>query len=63
MNDSDSRDRPGADRSPPAPAKAGISTALKVVVIVLAVIGGIAVLAALAMGWMHFSMMGGMGRC
>ncbi|MGH6637780.1 MAG: hypothetical protein ACREBY_04140 [Polaromonas sp.] len=51
------------DRSPPASAKAGISTALKVVVVVLAIIGGIAVLAALAMGWMHFSMMGGIGRC
>lgn len=62
MNDSDSRDRPGADRSPLAPAKTGISTALKVVVIVLAIIGGIAVIAGLGMGWMHVSMMGGMGR-
>jgi hypothetical protein len=60
----DSNNGSGLDvvRSPPAPAKAGISTALKVVVIVLAIIGGIAVIAALGMGWMHFSMMGGMGR-
>lgn len=62
MNESDNGHRPGTDRSPLAPAKAGISTALKAVVIVLAIIGGIAVIAGLSMGWMHFSMMGGMGR-
>jgi len=35
---------------------------LKIVVIVFAVIGAIAVIAGLGMGWIHFSMMGGMGR-
>lgn len=63
MTDSNNGSGLNVDRSPPVPAKAGISTALKVVVIVLAIIGGIAVIAALGMGWMHFSMMGGMGRC
>ena len=33
---------------------------LKVVVIVPAFIGVLAVIAGLGMGWMHFSMMGGM---
>ena len=36
MNESDNGHRSGADRSPLAPAKAGISTARKVVAIVLA---------------------------
>lgn len=38
-----------------------MSTVLKVVVIVLAVIGGIAVLGAIGMAAMHIGMMGGMG--
>ena len=63
MNDPDTRDRPTADGSPSAPANAGESTLLKMVVIVLAAIGGIALLIAVAMGVMHFSMMGGMGSC
>lgn len=39
------------------------STAVKVTVIVLAVIGGIAVLAVIGMAVMHFGMMGRMGCC
>ena len=35
---------------------------LKIVVIVFAVIGVLAVIAGLGMGWMHFSMMSGMGK-
>ena len=62
MTDSNNGSGLNADRRPLAPAKARISTALKVVVIVLATIGGFTVLAALGMGWMRFSMMGGMGR-
>ena len=62
MYDSDSRDQPGADRNPLAPAQTGVSTTLKVLVIVLAIFGGLAVIAILCMGLMHFSMMGGMGR-
>lgn len=39
------------------------NTAVKVIVIVLAVIGGIAVLGVIGMAAMHFTMMGGMGFC
>ncbi len=63
MSDSNNGSRLDVDRSPFASAKTGMSTALKVVVIVLAIIGGIAVIAGLGMGWMHFSMMGGTGWC
>ena len=38
MNESDNGHRSGADRNPLAPVKAGISTARKVLVIVLAII-------------------------
>ena len=62
MNELDNGHRIGADRGPLAPMKPGISTALKIAVIVLAIIGGIAVIGVLGMGWMHVSMMSGMGR-
>lgn len=35
----------------------------KAVVIVLAVIGALALVGLLAMGWMHWGMMGGMMNC
>lgn len=38
-----------------------IDSALDVVVIVLAVIGGVAILGAIGMALMHFAMMGGIG--
>ncbi len=63
MSDPDNGSPSQTTGSRPAATTARTSPALRVVVIVLAVIGGIAVLAALAMGWMHVSMMGGMGRC
>lgn len=61
MSDSNDGSRLSRDRNPLAPAKTGIAMMLKVVVILLAIIGGITVITGFSMGWMHFSMMRGMG--
>ncbi|MEO6972650.1 MAG: hypothetical protein ABI135_04410 [Rhodoferax sp.] len=61
MNEPENGRRPDAQRSPLEPVKSAMSTVLKVAVVVLAVIGAIALVIAVGMGWMHFSMMDGMG--
>lgn len=63
MTDSSDASRPPAAGSSPGAAAGAMSFVLKAVVIVLAVIGGIAVLDAIGMATMHFGMMGGMGGC
>lgn len=62
MSDSNEGSGLDRDRHPQIPSKTGISPMLRVVVIVFAIIGVIAVIVGLGMGWMHFAMMGGMGR-
>lgn len=57
MTDSNDAGRPTG----PSPQAGPMSSVLKALVIVLAVIGGIAVLGAIGMAGMHFGMMGWMG--
>jgi hypothetical protein len=60
MNKPDNN-QPQATGSLPGAGSGGGSTALKVVVIVLAVIGGLALLGFAGMTMMHFGMMSRMG--
>ena len=61
MNDLENKRRAEALQSLVKPEKTSMSTAWKVIVIVLAAIGALALIAVVGMFWMHNSMMGGVG--
>ena len=61
MNEPENGRQPDAQRGPLESVKSPMSMVLKVTLDVLAVIGTIALAVVAGMGWMHFSMMNGMG--
>ncbi len=63
MSNPDNGSRPQTTGSRPGARSVWTSPAPRAVVVVLAVIGGIAVLSIVGMGVMHFAMMGGVGCC